>query len=277
MSFAFSSSPQLYDGRLYLQVLQRDRPVGPRGKQGAESFLLAMDPATGKELWKAVRPAPGLLESLEAYSTPIPLVHNGRKELIVAGGDIMTGHDAATGKELWRWGTWNEGNRNRTYRLVPSPVAGGGVILASGPKLEPVFAVKAGQSGDVSETGLAWQSERRGAVTTDVPTPLFYRGKFYVVSDLRKNISCVEPADGKVLWTTPLPGTSLCWASPTGADGKVYTMSLRGEVNVIDAEKGTLLATNPMAEDENEIRSTVVPAHGSLFIRTNSRLYCVGN
>ncbi|MCC2668365.1 MAG: outer rane biosis protein BamB, partial [Armatimonadetes bacterium] len=140
-SFTFSSSPQLYEGRLYMQVLQRNRPIGARGKQGAESFLLAMDPATGKEQWRVVRPAPGLEESLEAYSTPIPFVHNGRKEILIAGGDILSGHDPATGRELWRWGTYNQDpddpgskHRRKDFRLVPSPVAGGGVVLGCGPK-----------------------------------------------------------------------------------------------------------------------------------------------
>jgi hypothetical protein len=216
------------------------------------------------------------MESREAFTTPIPVEHNGRKEIVLAGGDLLTGHDPATGKELWRWGTWNVGHNHPTLRLVPSPVAGGGVILGCGPKREPVYAVKAGGAGDMSESGLAWKSEQRSPVTTDVPTPLFYRDKFFIVSDLRRAISCVEPADGKVLWTTALPGPSMCWSSPTGADGKVYVMSLRGEVHVLDASTGELLATNPMAEGENEIRSTIAAAHGSLFIRTNTRLYCIG-
>lgn len=274
--WTFSSTPQLYDGRLYVQVLQRDLAVEGRGKDGSESFLLALNPATGKELWKVSRPSPAKLESREAFTTPIPFEHGGRKEIVLSGGDLLTGHDAATGKELWRWGTWNAGHNHPSLRLVPSAVAGGGVILGCGPKREPVYAVKAGGAGDVSVSGLAWKSEERGAVTTDVPTPLFYRGKFYILSDLRKTLSCVEPADGKVLWSTPLPGPTMCWASPTGADGKLYLMSLRGEVHVVDAAGGQILATNAMAEGENDLRSSIAAAHGCLFLRTNTRLYCIG-
>jgi outer membrane protein assembly factor BamB len=275
--WTFSSTPQLYDGRLYMQVLQRDLAVDGRGKDGSESFLLALDPATGQELWRVARPSPAKMESREAFTTPVPVTHNGRTELRVLGGDVLTAHDLKTGQELWRWGTYNPGHREPFWRLVPSPVAGAGVALVCGPKREPVYAVKLGGSGDISETGTAWQSAPRGDITTDVPTPLFYRGRFYVLSDLRKNLTCVNPTDGAVLWSTPLPGPAMCWASPTGADGKLYLMSLRGEVHVLDAEKGEILATNRMAEDENEIRSTIAAAHGSLFIRTNSRLFCVGN
>ncbi|MFN3651492.1 MAG: PQQ-binding-like beta-propeller repeat protein [Armatimonadota bacterium] len=274
--WTFSSTPQLFEGRLYVQVLQRDIPVDGRGRDGADSFLLALDPATGKELWRVSRPSPAKMESREAFTTPIPFVHNGRKELILAGGSILSGHDPATGKELWRWGTFDPGNNHPTLRLVPSAAAGAGVVLICGPKRLPVFAVKAGGSGTMADEALAWKSEERGPVTTDVPTPLFYRDRFYVLSDVRKNLSCVEPGTGNVLWTTPLDGPTMCWGSPTGADGKIYVISLRGEVHVLDAESGKLLATNAMAEDETEIRSSVAVAHGDLFIRTNTRLFCVG-
>ncbi len=282
-SFTFASSPVLFEGRLYMQVLQRNRPIGARGRDGAESFLLALDPATGQQRWRAVRPAPGVAESLEAYSTPVPFVHRGRKEILIAGGDILTGHDPATGKELWRWGTYNQdpgdpGSRHRRndFRLVPSPVAGGGVVLACGPKTKPVFAVKAGQSGDVTQTGMAWYSEVRGPVTADVPTPLFYRGRFYVMSDLRKTLSAVDPRDGRVVWSVPTPGRSPVWASPTAGDGKVYTISLQGEVSVFHAENGAVLANAVMAPNENDIRSAVAISGSNLFIRTNTRLYCIG-
>lgn len=282
-NFTFASSPQFYGGRLYMQVLQRNQAIGSRGRAGAESFLLAMDPSTGKDLWRALRPSPAGAESLEAYSTPIPFEHKGRKEILISGGDILTGHDPATGRELWRWGTWNEepdvpGSRHRRkdFRLVPSPVAGGGVVLGCGPKQKPVFAVKAGANGDVTEGGLAWHSEYKSQVTSDVPTPIFYKDRFYVASDLRKAVSAVDPRDGKVIWSTPTPSRTAVWASPTAADGKIFAMSLGGEVNVYNADSGELLATNPMAPDENEIRSSVAIAGGNLFIRTNTRLFCIG-
>lgn len=272
--WTFSSSPLLYEGRLYMQILQRNQPVGPRGRPNAESFLLALDPATGKEHWRTVRPSSARMESREAYSTPVPVVHRGRKEIVIAGGDCLTGHDPATGRELWRWETWNPGHREMWWRLVPSPVAGGGVVLACAPKRAPVYAASLGGSGDLGERGLAWRSGDRSPVTSDVPTPLFYKGRFFVLSDVRRALSCVNPADGSVIWTTELP--SVCWGSPTGADGRIYCLSLRGEVFVVDPATGRILCTNAMAPGEDDIRSTIAAAQGALFIRTNTRLYCVG-
>jgi outer membrane protein assembly factor BamB len=192
--WTFSSSPQLYGGRLYLQVLQRNQPVGDRGKPDAQSFLLALQPDTGTELWRHVRPSTAVLESLEAFTTPIPHQRSdGRKEIIIAGGDFVTGHDPETGKELWRWGTWNAGHRETSWRLVPSPVVGGDVVLVCAPKRQPVYAARLSGSGGMGTVSLAWKSEERSPVSSDVPTPLFYKEKFYVLSDVRKAISCVEP------------------------------------------------------------------------------------
>lgn len=274
--WTFSSSPQFYEGRLYLQVLQRNQATHGRGKAAPQSFLLAMDPPTGKELWRSVRASDAQMESLEAYSTPIPFTHNGRKELVIAGGDVVTGHDPATGREYWRWGTWNPDHRETWWRLVPSPVPGAGVVMVCAPKRNPVYVARAGGSGDLGPSGLVWKSEERSVISSDVPTPLFYQNRFFVLSDVRKALSCVNPADGKILWTTPLPGTEMCWGSPTGADGKIYVLSLSGEVFVLDAASGSVLSRAQMAEEERDIRATIAVAYNQLFIRTNTKLYCVG-
>src|SRR5678815_4944796 len=122
-----------------------------------ESYLLALEPETGKTLWKHVRPSDARMESHEAYSTPTPFEHNGRTEILIVGGDCISGHSLKDGTEFWRWGTWNP-TRITHWRLVPSPVTGGGVVLACGPKGSPVFACKAGAKGPQDDSGLAWKS-----------------------------------------------------------------------------------------------------------------------
>src|SRR6185436_4430349 len=48
----YSASPMLFNGKLYIQVLQRDEPVHDKGKMGGESYLLCLDPLNGKTLWR---------------------------------------------------------------------------------------------------------------------------------------------------------------------------------------------------------------------------------
>ena len=277
--WTFSSSPTLYQGKLYLQVLQRDVPVQGRGLADREnqSYLLALDPETGKTLWRHVRPSDAVAESREAFSTPIPFVHQGREELLIAGGDALTGHDPQTGKERWRWGQWNP-RRIEHWRLVPSPVAGGGVVLACAPKRGPVFAIAAGKSGLLDRQAVVWETDSPSKVSADVPTPAFYDGDFFIMNDIQRTLSRVDARTGKVKWQLAMPGRGKYEASPLAADGKIYLIDFLGEVAVVDAGKGELINKVSMDDpaDDEVVRSSVVAAHGQLFIRTTRRLYCVG-
>ncbi len=277
--WTFATSPTLYGGKLYMQVLQRDVPIDGRGfaDRKNESYLLAMDPKTGKTLWRHIRPSEAVAESLESFSTPVPLVDGDREELLVTGGDALTGHDPATGKELWRWDNLNPVKISH-WRLVPSAVAGDGVMLICGPKRSPVFAVKQGLSGHLSDDDLAWSSDEIRDVTADVPTPAFYDGDFFILSDVRKSLSRVAAATGEVKWTIETPGRAKYEASPLAADGKIYLINFQGQVDVIDAKNGNVINSIEMDDPEGRevVRSSVVAAHGQLFIRTTRNLYCVG-
>ncbi len=292
--WTFSSSPLLHGGQLIMQILQRDVAVRGRGKPtGNESYLLAIDPATGKDLWRSVRPSEAVAESREAFSTPLPFVHEGRAELVVVGGDAITGHDPKNGHELWRWDTWNP-TRIGHWRLVPSPATDGRVILASGPKNAPVYAVKAGGRGLLTYKGLAWQShvqqtedaaeaaptKHERDLTTDVPTPLFYQGKFYILNGAKKKLLCVEPADGSVVWSGDLTGRSIFQASPTAADGKIYVMNFDADVFVVQAggtEFKLLHKANFKDEsDDTRHRASIPISQGNLYVRTGTKLFCLG-
>lgn len=278
-NWTFSSSPLLYEGKLYLQVLQRDVPVKERGFSDREnqSYLLAMDPATGNTLWRHIRPSEAVAESREAFSTPIFYEHAGRKQILVAGGDLLSSHDPQTGKELWRWGTWNP-TRIGHWRLVTSPVAGDGIVLACAPKRDPIYAVKADGSGVLDDRALAWVSREAKDVTADVPTPAFYDGDFFVLSDLRKCLSRVEPRTGKVKWTVPTPAKGKYEASPLAADGKIYLINMDGQAAVLNAANGQVLHTVGMDQPANGevVRASITAAGGQLFIRTTRKLFCVG-
>lgn len=276
--WTFSTSPLLFDGKLILQVLQRDVPANGRGRKDGpnDSYLLALEPATGKEIWKHIRPSEARAESLEAFTTPTPFTHAGRTELLVAGGDCVSGHDPKTGAELWRWGTWNP-TRITHWRLVPSPVAAAGIVLAAAPKGAPVYAVKLGGKGTLDDASLAWTSAER-EVSSDVSTPAFADGKFYVLNSDKKILSRVDPATGKADWLGELGTRVKLEASPTIADGKIYLQNFKGEVFVVAAApEFKLLHVAAMGDaDDNDLRSGVAIAYDQLFIRTGTKLYCIG-
>jgi outer membrane protein assembly factor BamB len=247
--------------------------VGEYGLKDREnqSYLLAVDPQSGKTLWRQIRSSPAVAESRESFATAIPFEHKGQKQLLVAGGDVLSSHDPANGRELWRGGDYNSA-RVPHWRLVPSPVAGDGIVLVCAPKREPVYALDAGTGATV------WDSRNVKEVSSDVPTPAFYDGDFFVLSDVRKSLARVEPRSGKPKWTVATPGGVKYEASPLAADGKIYLINFSGQVAIFSAADGKLLRQIPMEDrtDGDPIRASIGAAHGQLFIRTTHKLYCVG-
>jgi outer membrane protein assembly factor BamB len=160
--------------------------------------------------------------------------------------------------------------------LVPSPVAGSGVVLACAPKNDPVYAIRLGGNGQLDDSAIAWKSEAK-SVTSDVPTPAFAEGDFFIQSETRRMIWRVSPENGRVKWAVELPGRKRYEASPTVVDGKIYTMDFGGNVVIVDATKGEVINTIAMGESgDDNTRSSIAVAHGQIFIRTDSKLFCVG-
>ena len=84
--------------------------------------------------------------------------------------------------------------------------------------------------------------------------------------------------DGEVVWTAALPKDHLWRASPTLADGRIWCIDHNGLVVVLDQATGKIAHQVAMgSEDDDHIRSSIVVAHGDVLIRTNEKLFCVGN
>jgi outer membrane protein assembly factor BamB len=276
IQWIYGSSPLLYGGKLFVQVL-RSKPRGDNsglasGNQAdLGAFLLCIDPATGADVWRQARPTDALGESQEAYSSPIPCAGPGGPEILIVGGNYVTAHAAANGDELWRCGGLNVRNE-RSWRIVPSPVVANGVVVVCGPKRDPVLGVKDGGKGLVTETNIAWQFRE---FPSDCVTPLAYQDKLFVLDGDRQMLTCLDPKTGEKAWQGSLGVREIFRASPTGADGRIYCVSENGTAVVLDAGAAfKILATIPMGE--GPVRASIAAAQGQLFLRTAKNLYCVG-
>ena len=256
INWGYASSPLLYENRLYVQVLHRN-----------DAYVLCIDPATGENIWKIARRSDARAESREAYTTPLPL-RNGQESLIlILGGDHLTAHDPLSGLERWRWGTLNP-NKRENFRAVASPVVGDGFVYINAPQLAPLYALRLGE--EVPK--LAWTFEHP---TADIPTPVYYKDRLFLLAGKRKVITSLNPVTGKVIWQTPLEVRTFLRASPMAADGKIYCISADGEIVVL-AATDELKILSRIEMGEYPCRSSIVASQGKLYIRTGENLYCIG-
>lgn len=261
LNWGYGSSPLLHEDSLYIPVLHGMKTDEP-------SYILRINKTTGKTIWRAERPTNAIQESPDSYITPMLLRHNGQTELIISGGDCVTGHDLATGKELWRAYGLNPEN-NPFYRIVNSPVVADGMIYA-GAKSKPYLAIKAGGRGDVTTSHRAWMIDSG----PDVPTPVTDGKHLYIVRD-NGGFLCLDAKTGKEIYAPQRlkPGTYS--GSPVLADGKIYVMNEEGLVSVVKAgPQFELLAEN--AFNESQCLSSPAISDGQIFIRTAQYLYCIG-
>jgi outer membrane protein assembly factor BamB len=260
LNWGYGSSPLLYDAALFVQVLHGMRTRDP-------SYVLRIDAATGKTLWRVERPTPARFESPDAYTTPALLRYGATAEIVITGGDVVTGHDPTTGRELWRAGGLNPSNDGGN-RIVASPVVHGELIVAPS-RERPLLALKAGGRGDVTKSHLLWSF----GSGPDVPTPVTDGAYLYVIND-RGIMWCLDARSGKEIYGRQRLRSATYSGSPVLADGKVYVTNEDGITVVVKAGPAfQVLAENDL--DDYTLSSPAI-SDGQIFIRTAKFLYCIG-
>jgi outer membrane protein assembly factor BamB len=265
LNWGYASSPLLKGNALYVQVLHGMKTDDP-------SYILKIDAVTGKTLWRVERPTEAVMESPDSYTTPAWVDVNGRSELIITGGDVISGHDPATGAEYWRADVLNP-QRNRNYRIVASPTVVGDLVIAP-TRNNPLVAIRPGGKGDVAASHVAWTF----AQGPDVPTPVSDGKLLYIVRDGGVAFALDVKTGGTVYGPERLPSGTYS-ASPILADGKIYvTTEEEGLTTVYRAgPKFEILASNRLADDCSPYcLSTVAISDGQLFMRTASFLWAIG-
>lgn len=263
LNWGYASSPLLYDGMLVIEVLHGYRTDDP-------SYVVAFDAATGEVKWRVERPTDAPFESPDAYTTPIVVEREGAAEIVISGGDYVTGHDPATGKERWRAAGLNPRGAGN-YRIVASPVYADGMIYAP-TRVRPLLALRTGGEGDVTTSNLVWKWDDTGA--PDVPTPVCDGKRFYMVNDSGM-VTCLDAKTGAVIWGPERTIRGTVSSSPLLAEGRLYFTNEEGVTIVVSAgDTFEILATNEL--DGSYTLSSPVPAGNQMFIRTATHLYCIG-
>jgi outer membrane protein assembly factor BamB len=274
IKYGYSSSPLLYKDKLYILIHRRNRSYRSPESNTLDSFLLAVDPKTGRNIWKQPRKTDALDESLDSYSSPILNQSGGRDEIIIIGGDYVTASDPATGKELWRYGYAEQ--KSGRWRNVSSTVMGEGLIFGVRPRGgNGLFALETGGMGTVGDDKVAWGFD---GPTPDACTPLYYKGNLYVLDGKRGGVlTCLDAQTGRQKWQGRLGGGAPWYASVTGADDKLYCINEDGEAVVLAADDGEFKILSRIDMGDKPVQASIAIADGRLYIRTASKLICVGN
>ena len=260
-----AASPVLHDGTLFVVNDNDD-----------QSFVVALDAATGRERWRVDR------DEGTNWSTPFVWQHNERTELVTAGSDQVRSYDLE-GNELWHL-------RGLNSISIPQPFSANGLLYVTsgyvGDAVRPVFAVRPGAQGDItlrdeqqSNESIVWYADTAGPYH---PTPLVYGGYYFTLLD-RGFFTVHDARTGEELYFSEQQvmsqevrrrvarGTGGFTASPWAYNGKIFVLSEDGDTYVLDtADNFSVVATNSLGE---VAMSSPAIARGSLFIRTRSHLW----
>jgi outer membrane protein assembly factor BamB len=179
--WGMSGSPLVYDNLVVVNP-------GAQSEQAGGRAVVAYDRKTGAEVWKAGNAPAG-------YSSPMLATFGGKRQVLLLDGTGLSGYDAATGQEMWRypWETYQNIN-------VAQPVVldGDRLCIAAGYNHGGALLKIAVQDGNWSATPL-WENRR--TLHCKFTSPVLYQGHLYFLDEFRNEMACVDAATGKVKWT----------------------------------------------------------------------------
>jgi outer membrane protein assembly factor BamB len=249
LAFGEGTPLTLHDNRLLLHFDHLDT-----------GFLVMLDPATSKEIWRVKR--------TEQYNwaAPFVAVHDGRRQIIMSGLTVR-GYDFETGELLWEAAGLGE-------NTIPQPVQHNDLVFGmSGHTVKMLMAIRLGRRGTLtSPDGIVWSTARGAAYT---PSPLVHDGRLYVVNDSGQ-VSCFDATTGKPLYQQArLPKPYGFKASPVGANGKLYLATEDEDVVVLRmGDRLDVLSTNTL-KGQSFIASPVI-VEGNIYLRSQTHLFRIG-
>ncbi len=249
----FAASPVVYRD---LVILTND--------QDGESFLVAVDAASGAIRWKVPRQV--LVEQNASYAAPCIRQRPGQPdELIVVGRSHgVASLDPTNGSTHWELAALER-------RPVGSPILFENLVLAAcgdGAGNNAVIAVEPPTSTD-DEPRAVYRIDR--ALAPYVPTMVTH-GKLVFLWNDRGIASCIDGATGEVRWRQRVGGNY--FSSPVRVADRIYGVSVDGDVVCLAAaDQYQLLGRSALGETS---RATPAVAGGRMFLRTESHLLAVG-
>ncbi|KPK80796.1 MAG: hypothetical protein AMJ81_11310, partial [Phycisphaerae bacterium SM23_33] len=229
------SSPCIYEGKAYIGA----------GDDGM--YCIALKPAGGGQ--------PRLIWHLEGKDYPdcetSPIAHDGKVYFgLGEGGCAVVCVDARSGEEIWR--------TPAPYPVFSSPTLSRGKLfvgMGNGNLIETAEAVREKKIKKMRQAGLEEaEIDRRAA-------KLAPAGEVW----------CLNPNDGKVIWSYPLPRTVL--GAIAAAEGRIYFGCRDGKFYCLTTEKEVV--GRPFDAHDPIATSPAVGTDHVYFVTEKGRLYCL--
>ncbi|MBW3543333.1 MAG: PQQ-like beta-propeller repeat protein, partial [Planctomycetes bacterium] len=227
------------------------------GDHDGDSYVVALDKATGEVAWKSPR-----RYKTRSYVTPLVREIGGRPELVFSGSKCVVGLDPRDGSTIWSI-------EGPTEQFVASMVDDDEKFyMAAGFPTHHVLAIRPGGTGDVTDTHVAWHSTEAKCY---VPSPVVV-GKYLLVADDRGTANCFDTGTGERLWQDRL-GRQF-HASLVAAGGLVYFVADDGLTRVVKpGPELKIVAENELGEFSY---ASPAIAGGRLYLRGEEHLFAIG-
>ncbi len=237
-------------------ILWKDKVI-LNGDHDGPAYIVALDRADGKTVWKTPRP-----NRTRSYCVPIIRTIDRRNQMILSGSKCVASYDPDTGKQHWIID-------GPTQQYVASIVYNGDMLFMTCgfPDLY-IQAIRPDWVGNITRTHVVWQKDRDCSY---VPSPVVI-GPYFIVVDDNGVLSCFEAKSGKRFWRERLRGRHS--ASLLSANGLVYILSDKGAMTILrPGEEFEVVGRNELGEETN---ASPVVSGRKLFLRGDKHLYCIG-
>lgn len=221
---------------------------GERVVYNAGDAGLALDKASGKEIWSSGKTSAG-------YGTPVPLTLDGKPALAIFGLRHVIAVDPATGREFWRhpWKTRYDVN-------AADPVVAGDVMVLTSGYGTGACGIRFTASG-------AKELWRNKSLCAHMQAPIVFGTHVYGIDgdggDAEARLKCLDVSTGKVVWESPKAETGVLSA----ADGRLIWVTGKGELIVVKADPSGYQELARAQATRGKVWATPVLLDGRLFIR----------
>ena len=247
--FGEAASPALHGNRL----------VVPWDHEG-QSFLTALDTATGEPVWKVDR------DERTTWATPLITEHEGQAQ-VITNGSIVRSYSLDSGELLWQCG-------GQVENPIPSPVRiDDQVICMTGYRGNAIYAIRLDARGDVADTdSVAWT---RFDAAPYVASPALHDGRLYFTKSRDGIFSSVDAVTGEsVISQQRLTAIRSIYASPVAAQDRVYVTGREGTTVVLrHGPEFEILATNQL---DDGLDASPALVGDRIYLRGEKHLYCIG-